>query len=127
MIITYNKYMDIVQASGKTHRNVIDEIWLPMYRGKNTHKISNYGRILSLKTNKILRATINKNGNCYIYVYEPREMMNGKMRKIGKSYEIGWLVLMTFRLDTHLNEKRSRHADGDTLNNKLDNLSFMND
>jgi hypothetical protein len=117
--------MDIIQASGKTHTGVTDEIWLPMYRGQNTHKISNYGRILSLKTNKMLRATINKNGNCYIYIYEPRETFTGKIKKVAKSFEVGWLVLMTFRINTHLNEMKSKHLDGDLKNNRLDNLTFL--
>lgn len=116
----------IIQTSGKvTDTKEEIEEWRPLYLFEKTHTCSNFGRILSLKTNTILRRTMNANGNCYIYIYTPQMMASGKIRKIGKSYEVGWLIAMTFKRASHLNEMFVKHINEDGSDNHVDNLMWL--
>ena len=91
------------------------EIFKPIPNYKN-YQISNYGNILSLNTNSLMKPYINK-GRKQIHLYK-----NDKRKK----YYIHQLVAMAF-----LNHKPCGlnlvvdHVDNNPLNNRLDNLQLI--
>lgn len=80
------------------------------------------GRVLNIKTGKILRGTIHKDNKVYIHI----SLGNGKT----KAYLLHRLLARTFigrplrHLDKSYDELEVNHIDGNRLNNLLSNLEW---
>lgn len=80
------------------------------------------GRVLNIKTGKILRGTIHKDNKVYIHI----SLGNGKT----KAYLLHRLLARTFigrpvrHLDKSYEELEVNHIDGNRLNNLLSNLEW---
>lgn len=79
--------------------------------------ISKEGKVLSLKTNKILKTTIFPNG------YEVLCLMYQKPKRHTKTLYIHRLVAQTF-IDNPHNKKTVNHKDGNKTNNNVNNLEW---
>ena len=87
------------------------EVWMtiPQYED---YKISSYGRVYSLKSNRELKTRLNNVGYYIIFL-----CINGK----NKVFTINRLVAMTF-FDEDITKKQIDHIDGDKKNNFFENL-----
>lgn len=90
------------------------ELWKPVKDYENFYMISNYGNIKNVKTNKKLKAAIDKDGYFRVHLSK-----NGK----GKMKYIHRLVAEAFipnlNNDIHVN-----HKDENKQNNNVDNLEW---
>ena len=93
---------------------MIEKIWKPIIGYENLYKINNYGEVLSLRSNKILKP--NNNGIGYFII---QLCKNGKR----KNYLIHRLVAEHF-LDNPNNLPEVNHKDEDISNNFVDNLEW---
>lgn len=91
-----------------------EEIWKSLIEFENLYKISNYGNILNLKTNKYVLKTIDKNCG-YVYVNLTKD-------KKTKKYRLHKLVLRTFKGEPPLHNSVVGHLDNNKTNNYIDNL-----
>lgn len=98
------------KGSGKMQ----EEIWKSLIEFENLYKISNYGNILNLKTNKYVLKTIDKNCG-YVYVNLTKD-------KKTKKYRLHKLVLRTFKGEPPLHNSVVGHLDNNKTNNYIDNL-----
>lgn len=88
---------------------------------ESRYKISNMGRVVSLKTNKELKPfKVGKYRN-YLAV----RFYNKDGTRKGKDFKIHRLVAMHF-IPNPNNYPQVNHIDGNTFNNKLDNLEWCN-
>jgi hypothetical protein len=87
------------------------EVWMtiPQYED---YKISSYGRVYSLKSNRELKTRLNNLGYYIIFL-----SINGK----NKGFTIHRLVAMTF-FEEDITKKQIDHIDGDRKNNFFQNL-----
>lgn len=90
------------------------EIWKSIKNYENIYKINDYGVIQNIKTNKIIKPSINKYGYYQVSLYN-----NGK----SKNELVHRLVAQTF-LTNKENKSTVNHIDGDKLNNNISNLEF---
>ena len=90
------------------------EIWKSIKNYENIYKINDYGVIQNIKTNKIIKPSINKYGYYQVSLYN-----NGK----NKNELVHRLVAQTF-LTNKENKPTVNHIDGDKLNNNISNLEF---
>ena len=92
------------------------EVWC-LHPNYNLYLISNFGRIQSLRTNKILKPFVNKQGYNMVKIYD------GGI----KTKSVHKLVMETFL--NHFNNKHNmyevNHMDGNKSNNSLKNLEWM--
>ena len=88
------------------------EIWenIPDYEG--LYQVSNFGRVRSLKRNKVLVSSLNNKGYARVNLCR-----DGKYKTIG----VHRLVLMSFTDESEWNEEVN-HIDYVRSNNRLDNL-----
>ena len=93
---------------------MIEKIWKPIIGYENLYKINNYGEVLSLRSNKILKP--NDNGIGYFII---QLCKNGKR----KNYLIHRLVAEHF-LDNLNNLPEVNHKDEDKSNNFVNNLEW---
>ena len=93
---------------------LVEKAWKPIDGYENLYKISNYGDILSLRNNKILKH--NNNGIGYFVVQLCKD---GKR----KSYLIHRLVAEHF-VDNPHNLSEVNHKDENKENNCVDNLEW---
>ena len=93
---------------------MIEKIWKPIIGYENLYKINNYGEVLSLRSNKILKP--NNNGIGYFII---QLCKNGKR----KNYLIHRLVAEHF-LDNPNNLPEVNHKDEDKSNNFVNNLEW---
>ena len=93
---------------------MIEKIWKPIIGYENLYKINNYGKVLSLRSNKILKP--NNNGIGYFII---QLCKNGKR----KNYLIHRLVAEHF-LDNPNNLPEVNHKDEDKSNNFVNNLEW---
>ena len=93
---------------------MIEKIWEPIIGYENLYKINNYGEVLSLRSNKILKP--NNNGIGYFII---QLCKNGKR----KNYLIHRLVAEHF-LDNPNNLPEVNHKDEDKSNNFVNNLEW---
>ena len=93
---------------------MIEKIWKPIIGYENLYKINNYGEVLSLRSNKILKPNDNGIGYFIIQLYK-----NGKR----KNYLIHRLVAEHF-LDNPNNLPEVNHKDEDKSNNFVNNLEW---
>ena len=93
---------------------MIEKIWKPIIGYENLYKINNYGEVLSLRSNKILKP--NNNGIGYFIV---QLCKNGER----KNYLIHRLVAEHF-LDNPNNLPEVNHKDEDKSNNFVNNLEW---
>lgn len=93
---------------------MIEKIWKPIIGYENLYKINNYGEVLSLRSNKILKP--NDNGIGYFII---QLCKNGKR----KNYLIHRLVAEHF-LDNPNNLPEVNHKDEDKSNNFVNNLEW---
>ena len=99
---------------GKRLFILIEKIWKPIIGYENLYKINNYGEVLSLRSNKILKP--NDNGIGYFII---QLCKNGKR----KNYLIHRLVAEHF-LDNPNNLPEVNHKDEDKSNNFVNNLEW---
>ena len=99
---------------GKRRFILIEKIWKPIIGYENLYKINNYGEVLSLRSNKILKP--NNNGIGYFII---QLCKNGKR----KNYLIHRLVAEHF-LDNPNNLPEVNHKDEDKSNNFVNNLEW---
>ena len=93
---------------------MIEKIWKPIIGYENLYKINNYGEVLSLRSNKILKP--NNNGIGYFII---QLCKNGKR----KNYLIHRLVAEHF-LDNPNNLTEVNNKDEDKSNNFVNNLEW---
>ena len=93
---------------------MIEKIWKLIIGYENLYKINNYGEVLSLRSNKILKP--NNNGIGYFII---QLCKNGKR----KNYLIHRLVAEHF-LDNPNNLPEVNHKDEDKSNNFVNNLEW---
>lgn len=96
---------------------------LPFERWKEidgfpNYRVSNYGRIKSIKTKKLLKGQ--QNYNCLAVALVNRDEDRRKM------FNVGNLVLMAFKpVNRDMNKLHIRHLDNDVYNNRLENLEWI--
>ena len=90
------------------------EIWRDIHGYEGKYQVSNYGRIKSLYTNKLKKATIKNTGYKCVDLY-----LNGKR----ENKTIHRLVAMAF-IPNPNSYKVINHIDGNKLNNNVNNLEW---
>lgn len=88
------------------------EIWKPI-RNFPSYNASNEGRIINVRTQKIQKPTLNKDGCLKVGLYRNRKRHSVKVRRVVA--------------DTFLGEHPGmdvRHKDGDQQNVRVDNLEW---
>jgi len=95
------------------------EIWLDI-KGFPDYKISDRGRVRSLKhgRSRILRPVRNPRNYLYVTLYRGRYDIGYLMT------QVSWLVLEAF-VGERPRGYVTNHKDGDTLNNRLENLEWV--
>lgn len=91
------------------------EIWKDIKGFEGLYQVSNFGRVKSSKSKKILKPYINKK-NGYTYIHFSKEGISKVMR-------IHRLVADTF-INNPLNKPCVNHKDGNKENNNVDNLEW---
>ena len=91
----------------------MQEIWKDVVGYEGLYKISNTGRVKSVKRDKILKEQLNERG--YLRV----SLSKNNKQKI---YSVHRLVMITFI--GYEEGKQVNHIDGDKTNNRLDNLEW---
>lgn len=82
------------------------------------YRVSNYGRIKSVKNGKILKGQTNY--NCYAVA------LCNKEKGLKKQFNIANLVMNAFKpLDIDTTRLHVKHRDGDMYNNRLENLEWI--
>lgn len=93
------------------------EIWKDIEDFENLYQISNLGRVLSLRNNKILKPTISSRDRNRLYVKLYKD-------KIQHTLIVSRLVAKAF-IPNPDNLATVNHIDGNTFNNKVENLEWM--
>lgn len=93
----------------------MDEKWKEI-KGFKDYKISNYGRIFSLKSNKYLSLQKNKYGYLKVSLW-----LNGK----SYSFLVHRLVALHFIPNRNKKYNQVNHIDGNKINNKYNNLEWV--
>lgn len=91
----------------------IEEVWKDIKGYEGLYQVSNLGRVLSIRNNRILKPYSDKAGKGYYYIHLKR----------GKNSKIHRLVAQAF-LPNPENKDTVNHIDGNTKNNQLNNLEW---
>lgn len=91
------------------------EIWKPLRKYENIYEISNYGRILKISTQNILKSRHNKNGYLQINLSK-----NG----IKKTYAVHRLVMETFNPVSNMELLQVNHINEKKDDNRITNLEW---
>ena len=96
-------------------KDCIGEIWKPINRTNKNYYISNFGRVYSLKSNKIMKTPVDGRGyiNCNIRV--EGKTINIKIHRVVAEHFI----------PNYLNKREVNHIDGDKTNSRVDNLEWV--
>lgn len=94
---------------------MMKEIWKDIKDFENLYQISNFGRVKSLKSNRIRKPYINNSGYFCIHLYDNKKY---------KIQTIHRLVAETF-IPNPNNLPEINHIDGDKSNNNSNNLEFV--
>ncbi len=117
---TFNNKFDNLEWYGNTENSnpFIDEVWKDLTDFEGIYKVSNYGRILRIKTNSVLKSSLS---SCKKYY-------RIELCKDGKKYRrlIHRLLCIHF-LPNPNNYQEINHIDHNSLNNNLNNLEWIND
>lgn len=105
-----------------------NEEWRPL-PGLERYEISNIGRVKYLKTGNILSHSFTKNGKHILGLVVNgvnQKIKHGKIsiRQKIRTFEVGYLVALAFKKESHLNEKYVRYVDGNYDNLKHSNLKW---
>jgi len=92
----------------------MEEIWKDIKNYEKLYKISNYGRLFSYKSNKILRYSVRPNGYLKYSLYK-----NGRYEHISMHR----LVAQAF-IPNPNNYQIVNHIDENKTNNQVDNLEW---
>ena len=92
-----------------------DEAWVNICGYENNYKISNYGRVYSVKNNSIINGYITKKGYHRVNLYK-----NGKSH----SYAIHRLVALHF-IPNPGQKNEVNHINGNKSNNKVENIEWV--
>jgi len=90
------------------------EIWKNVKGYESLYQVNNFGKIKSLRFNRLLSGSINSNGYKYMMI-----KVDGK----GKLISLHRLIANTF-IPNPENKKCVNHIDGNKLNNDLSNLEW---
>lgn len=90
------------------------EIWKPVFGFENLYEVSNFGRVKSIKKNKILVGGKDQDGYCQVI------LCDNKRRKCAKIHK---LVAFAF-LENPNNEVCINHKDEIKENNSVENLEW---
>lgn len=95
----------------------LKEEWKPITikKHKTNYYISNFGRVYSVKTNKILKAAINSTGYLIVSLYYSKKQ---------KTFKVHRLVALSFVSGKSKTKNEVNHKDCDKLNNYAYNLEW---
>lgn len=105
----------------------MQEIWKPLINWEGIYEISNFGNIRSLDRyvnqgnrvifckGKLLKPVLHKSNYCIV------TLRNSGIQKVSKVHQ---LVMKTFNPNTSNKKLEINHIDGNTTNNRLDNLEW---
>ncbi len=99
--------------------NLEKEIWKDIPEWESFYSISNFGRVLSKRRNRLLDVKPNTGG----YHIDLRGKNDGKRYRFYTHYLVWW-TFVTNKIDENI---RLHHKDKNHLNNKLDNLLDITD
>lgn len=98
--------------------NMPEEIWKPiLLDGTQTiYEASDQGNIRNIKSNKILKKTVNSSGYYHIKMYRRNKSLSKNTHR---------LVMLAFDPIDNPNDFHVHHKDGNKINNRLDNLQWI--
>lgn len=88
------------------------EIWVPVFKHKGLYEISSKSKIRNLKTNKILKQSLDAYGYFIVGLRKNKKF---------KTYKVHRLMLFSF-VGPHNKKNEGAHLDGNPKNNLLTNL-----
>lgn len=96
-----------------------DEVWKDVRGYTGIYKVSNYGRVMSLR-----RKCVKENRIINGFVYNNRRYIHFVKNKKVKGYPLAHIVLLAFR-DEYRNKRIAFHLDWNTMNDIETNLKWM--
>lgn len=95
------------------------EIWKDILGYKDIYQVSNTGKVMSLRNNKILKLSLCGRNRSKVGYYQVCLSLNSKL----KYCMIHRLVAKAF-IENPENKREVNHINGDSLNNYVDNLEW---
>ena len=91
----------------------MEEVWKQI-KGNKNYEVSNLGRVRNIKTGRILKHSIDKEGNSIVTLYSKSKKNVNKIHRL----------VFGNHTEHDLTNEYVRHIDGDKQNNELNNLEL---